>query len=73
LNCPGRRVFTRPARLRARANHFLIRRARNSAMIKTVLMTVIFLSAADIVVTDGKYSETAGRMATDVWYQFVGR
>ena len=63
----------RPARLRARANHFLIRRARNSAMIKTVLMTVIFLSAADIVVADGKYSESAGRMATDVWYQFVGR
>jgi hypothetical protein len=73
LNCPGRRAFMRPARLRGRANHFLIRRARNSAMIKTVLMTVIFLSAADIVVADGKYSETAGRMATDVWYQFVGR
>jgi hypothetical protein len=42
-------------------------------MIKSVLMTVIFLAGADIVAADGKYSETAGRMATDVWYQFVGR
>lgn len=42
-------------------------------MIKTVLMTLIFLSAADIVVADGRYSESAGRMATGIWYQFAGR
>jgi hypothetical protein len=73
LNCPGRRAVIRPARTRARANHFLIRRARNSGMIKTTLMALIFLSMADIVIADGKYSDSAGRMATGIWYNFVGR
>jgi hypothetical protein len=73
LNCVHRRAVSGAARLHGRANHFLIRRARNPGMIQSTLMALIFLSAADIVVTDGKYSETAGRMATEVWYQFVGR
>jgi hypothetical protein len=73
LNCPGRRAVARAARLHGRANHFLIRRARNLVMIKSTLMALIFLSAADIVVTDGKYSDSAIRMATDVWYQVAGR
>jgi hypothetical protein len=73
LNCPGRRAVIRPARTRARANHFLIRQARNSGMIKTTLMALIFLSMADIVIADGKYSDSAGRMATGIWYNFVGR
>jgi hypothetical protein len=42
-------------------------------MIKNVLMTLVFLSLADIVVADGKYSDFAGHMATVIWYQFVGR
>ncbi len=42
-------------------------------MTKTVLMTLIFLSSADIVLTDGRYSESAGHMAKGIWYQFVGR
>jgi len=42
-------------------------------MIKTTLMALIFLSAADIVIYDGKYSESAGHMATGIWYQFAGR
>jgi hypothetical protein len=36
-------------------------------------MALIFLSAADIVVADGKYSDSAIRMTAEVWYQFVGR
>ena len=42
-------------------------------MTKTVLMTLIFLSSADIVLTDGRYSESAGSMAQKVWYEFAGR
>jgi hypothetical protein len=42
-------------------------------MIKSTLLALIFLMFADIVVADGKYSETAGRLATDIWYGFVGR
>jgi hypothetical protein len=73
LNYVLRRAVAGAARLRKRANHFLIRRARNPAMIKSTLMALIFLSAADIVVADGKYSDSAIRMTAEVWYQFVGR
>jgi hypothetical protein len=73
LNCVHRRAVSGAARLRGRANHFLIRRARNPGMIKSTLMALIFLSAADIVMADGKYSDSTIRIATEVWYQFVGR
>jgi hypothetical protein len=36
-------------------------------------MALNFLSAADIVMADGKYSDSTIRVATEVWYQFVGR
>ncbi len=42
-------------------------------MSKTVLMTLIFLSSADVLMNDGRYSESAGYMAQKVWYEFVGR
>ena len=42
-------------------------------MIKSTLLALIFLMFADIVVADGKYSDTAGRLATGIWYNFVGR
>lgn len=42
-------------------------------MIKIVLTTLIFLSAADIVMYDGRYSESAGHMASKVWYGMAGR
>jgi hypothetical protein len=73
LNCELRRAVSSAARLSGRANHFLIRRARNPGMIKSTLMALIFLSAADIVMADGKYSDSTIRVATEVWYQFVGR
>ncbi len=36
-------------------------------MLKTVLMTLLFLSAADIVVNDGRYTEAAGQLAAQIW------
>jgi len=42
-------------------------------MSKTVLMTLIFLSSADVLMNDGRYSESAGHMAQGIYYQFVGR
>lgn len=42
-------------------------------MAKTVLMTLIFLSSADLLMNDGQYSESAGYLAQKVWYGFVGR
>jgi hypothetical protein len=42
-------------------------------MSKTVLMTLIFLSSADVLINDGQYSESAGYMAKGIYYQFVGR
>jgi hypothetical protein len=42
-------------------------------MSKTVLMTLIFLSSADVLINDGRYSESAGSMAQKVWHEFVGR
>lgn len=42
-------------------------------MAKTVLMTLIFLSSADVLMNDGQYSESAGYLAQKVWYGFVGR
>lgn len=42
-------------------------------MVKTILTTLVFLSAADIVMNDGRYSESAGQVATEIWYRFAGR
>lgn len=42
-------------------------------MIKIVLTVLIFLSAADIVIYDGKYSESAGQVASSMWYRAAGR
>ena len=73
FNCTATPGICADSRLCADANHFLNRGACNPGMAKTVLMTLIFLSSADIVLTDGRYSESAGHMAQKVWYEFVGR
>ena len=73
VNCAATPRICSDSSLCAAANHFLNRRACNPGMTKTVLMTLIFLSSADIVLTDGRYSESAGHMAQKVWYEFVGR
>lgn len=44
-----------------------------AGMLKIVLTTLIFLSAADIVANDGRYSESAGQVAAHIWYGIAGR
>ena len=42
-------------------------------MLRTMLLVLVFLSAADIVMYDSKYSTAAGRMTQHIWFQFTGR
>jgi len=42
-------------------------------MLRTSLLVLLFLSAADIVTNDSKVSSSAVRMTETIWYQFAGR
>lgn len=42
-------------------------------MMRTTLLVLVFLSAADILSNDSKVSSSAYKMTETIWYQFVGR
>jgi hypothetical protein len=42
-------------------------------MVRTALLVLVFLSAADVLTNDSKVSYSAVRMTETIWYQFVGR
>ena len=56
-----------------RLNRFLTGRAQHFCMLRTMLLVLVFLSAADIVMYDSTYSTAAGRMTAHIWTQFSGR